>query len=99
MTGKQLRNGLIAKKKSSVESSNKTSCSSAELDQLIKERDEAQDAADKMASFLLGEPIDWAFHDEAWGRAIEQAKYLRENELDCNTCGEAADICDCPSLG
>lgn len=38
----------------------------------VSERDAAQDAADTMASLVLGEMIDWAFHDDAWRRAIEQ---------------------------
>jgi len=46
----------------------------SEIDQVIEERDTAQDAADEMASLILGEPIDWAFHDDAWRRAIEQLK-------------------------
>lgn len=40
--------------------------------QTINERDEAEDAADKMASLILGEPIDWSDHQDAWRRAIEK---------------------------
>lgn len=41
---------------------------------VIQERDEAQYAADEMASLILGEPVDWPFHDEAWDRAIIKLK-------------------------
>lgn len=40
-------------------------------EQLIRERDEAEDAADKMASLILGEPIDWSDHQGKWAEAIE----------------------------
>lgn len=40
-------------------------------EQLIRERDEAEDAADKMASLILGEPIDWSDHQAKWAEAIE----------------------------
>lgn len=45
--------------------------------ELLKERDEAEDAADKIASEVLGESIDWPFHDAAWRRAAEAAKEMR----------------------
>lgn len=41
---------------------------------LILERDQAEDAANELASLVLGEPIDWAFHDVAWKRAIDKLK-------------------------
>lgn len=42
--------------------------------QVINERDAAQNAADELASLVLGEPIDWTFHDDAWARAISKLK-------------------------
>lgn len=39
---------------------------------LISERDKAESAANELASLILGEPIDWAFHDEAWQRAFDK---------------------------
>lgn len=42
------------------------------LSEVIEERDKAQNAADKLASMVLGEPIDWPFHDEAWDRAARE---------------------------
>lgn len=41
-------------------------------DPLINERDDAEDAADKMASLVLGEPIDWPNHRAKWEEAIER---------------------------
>ena len=41
--------------------------------QTIEERDAAEDAADKLASLILGEPIDWPDHQDAWERAIAKA--------------------------
>jgi len=41
------------------------------ISETVAERDEAQNAADRMASLILGEPVDWAFHNEAWKRAID----------------------------
>lgn len=41
-------------------------------DPLIEERDAAEDAADKLASLVLGEPIDWPDHRAKWHEAIEQ---------------------------
>lgn len=41
-------------------------------EQTVSQRDAAQDAADEMASLILGEAIDWAFHDEKWQQAIEK---------------------------
>lgn len=40
-------------------------------DSLIEERDAAEDAADKLASLVLGEPIDWPNHRAKWREAIE----------------------------
>lgn len=42
------------------------------FEQTLAERDAAEEAADNMASLILGEPVDWTFHDEAWQRAIEK---------------------------
>ena len=41
--------------------------------QAIEERDAAEDAADRLASLILGEPIDWPDHQDAWRRADEKA--------------------------
>lgn len=38
----------------------------------IGQRDAAQDAADTMASLILGEEINWAYHDAKWREAIEK---------------------------
>ena len=38
----------------------------------IEERDEAEEAADKMASLILNEPIDWPNHGAKWSEAIEE---------------------------
>lgn len=40
------------------------------LDRTCEERDEAENAADRLASLVLGERIDWADHGDAWQRAI-----------------------------
>ena len=48
------------------------------IEQLATERDLAQDAADRMASLVLNEPIDWPFHDAAWERAIEKLEHEAE---------------------
>ncbi len=37
----------------------------------IDQRDKAQDAADEMTSLILGEDINWTFHDAKWREAIE----------------------------
>lgn len=42
-----------------------------EADMLIKERDEAEEAADKLASGVLGEPIDWSDHQAKWEEALD----------------------------
>lgn len=45
-------------------------------EQVIRERDEAEARLDEMASLVLGEPIDWTFHDAKWDEALQ---VLREN--------------------
>lgn len=42
-----------------------------QLLQALEERDAAELAADRLASLVLKEPINWPFHDQAWKRAIE----------------------------
>jgi hypothetical protein len=46
-------------------------------DNTVAQRDAAEEAADKLASLILGEPIDWPFHDAKWKEAIEAATGLR----------------------
>lgn len=46
-----------------------------EIVELIDERDAAENAADKLASLVLGEPIDWSDHAAKWAEAIEQASH------------------------
>jgi len=48
---------------------------------VIEERDKAQDAADEMASLILGEPIDWPFHGAAWSRAIAKLNEVKPCNL------------------
>lgn len=43
-----------------------------EAEQTIKDRDAAEETADKIASLILGEPIDWSDHPDAWNRALEK---------------------------
>lgn len=45
----------------------------------IMQRDEAEEAADKLASTILGEPIDWSDHGEKWEEAQERAHNERFN--------------------
>lgn len=56
----------------------------AACSQLIDERDGAQDAADHLASNILGEPIDWSFHAEKWNEAREAALALRTQLAEAN---------------
>lgn len=44
----------------------------SEDDKLIQERDDAENAADKLASLALGEPIDWSDHSAKWQEAIDK---------------------------
>lgn len=44
-----------------------------EASELINERDEAEEAADQMASHILKEPIDWSDHQGKWKEAIEES--------------------------
>lgn len=37
----------------------------------INQRDRAEEAADKLASAILDEPIDWPDHDAKWAEALE----------------------------
>ena len=39
----------------------------------IAQRDAAEEAADKLTSIILGEPIDWSDHAAKWEEAIEEA--------------------------
>ncbi len=48
----------------------------------LRERDDAEYAADRLSSLVLGEDIDWPCHDEAWKRAIEKLE-----PGVCGTCG------------
>ncbi len=48
-----------------------------ELSETIEGRDRAEEAADKLTSRILGEPIDWSDHDAQWEEAIEEATALR----------------------
>jgi hypothetical protein len=49
----------------------------ADDDALIRERDEAEDAADKLASLVLGEDIDWPDHQAKWAEAIEEGAAIK----------------------
>jgi hypothetical protein len=40
----------------------------------IHQRDRAEEAADKLASAILGEPIDWPDHDAKWAEALEEVE-------------------------
>ena len=44
----------------------------------INQRDRAEDAADKLASAILGEPIDWPDHDAKWSEALEEAECIHD---------------------
>lgn len=44
----------------------------------IEQRDDAEKAADQLAASILGEEIDWADHQDAWDRALEQASTRNE---------------------
>ena len=44
----------------------------------IDQRDRAEDAADKLASAILGEPIDWPDHDAKWSEALEEAECVHD---------------------
>jgi hypothetical protein len=46
----------------------------------VDQRDRAQDAADEMASLILGDNIDWAFHDAKWAEAIEKLQDATKRE-------------------
>lgn len=48
---------------------------------LIRERDSAQHAADTLTSLVLGEGIDWAFHDAKWLEAIELLQNPPKREI------------------
>lgn len=41
-------------------------------EQELIDRDHAEETADTLASMVLGEPINWSDHDDAWKRAIEK---------------------------
>lgn len=43
-------------------------------DNTIAQRDAAEEAADKLASAVLGEPIDWSDHSAKWAEALEKAQ-------------------------
>lgn len=40
----------------------------------IEQRDRAEEAADKLASAVLGEPIDWSDHAAKWADALDAAE-------------------------
>lgn len=44
----------------------------------INQRDRAEDAADNLASAILGEDIDWPDHDAKWAEALEQAECVTD---------------------
>jgi hypothetical protein len=44
----------------------------------IMQRDEAEDAANKLASTILGEPIDWPDHGAKWDEALELVSAEKE---------------------
>lgn len=43
-----------------------------QVDELLAERDAAEDAADDLASLILGEPVDWSDHPAKWAEASEK---------------------------
>lgn len=43
-------------------------------DSTIHQRDEAENAADKLASIILNEPIDWPDHSAKWEEAADEAR-------------------------
>jgi uncharacterized protein YbjQ (UPF0145 family) len=44
----------------------------------INQRDRAEDAADKLASAILGEDIDWSDHDAKWAEALDEAECVHD---------------------
>lgn len=46
-------------------------------EKLIEERDAAEDAADKLASMILCEPIYWMDHPAKWAEALAEAHNQR----------------------
>jgi hypothetical protein len=70
-----------------------------ELEEVIQERDEAEAAADKLASLVLGEAIDWSDHPGKWQEAIEefsshpQQPSAGQGEV-CPECGGAKPWCE-----
>lgn len=63
----------------------------AEQTNLIDQRDRAEEAADKLASLVLGEPIDWADHDAKWQEAINQIEDgFEEKSYDAKAAAEQA---------
>ena len=69
ISGNQVRLGIRAPKETLV--------LRGELEKLetqtIEVRNEAEDAADKLASWILGEPADWSDHQDAWNRAVKKS--------------------------
>jgi hypothetical protein len=44
------------------------------LDEVMRERDHAEEALDELASAILGEPIDWPDHAAKWAEALEAVR-------------------------
>ena len=69
ISGNQVRLGIRAPKETLV--------LRGELEKLetkaIEVRNEAEDAADKLASLILGEPADWSDHQDAWNRSVKRS--------------------------
>lgn len=61
-------------------------------DQTLRERDHAQSQLDKLTSLILGEPIEWMFHDAKWQEAIDvmEAKNVAPAALAQPDAGEKA---------
>ena len=45
----------------------------------VIERDAAEAAADELSSLILGEPIDWPDHHDAWMRAADKCRAIGRN--------------------
>ena len=46
--------------------------------QPVEERNEAGDAADKLASLILGEPANWPDRQDAWDRAVKKSLGMKQ---------------------
>lgn len=43
-----------------------------QVEQLFSDMDLAESYADRLTSIILGEPIDWTFHEAKWNEAIKK---------------------------